>query len=156
MIVFDLGCDHGHVFEAWFGSTEDYEQQRQRGMISCPICNSPEVDKAVMAPRVGRKSNQLASGGSASVPMARANAGPNPQQIKAMLEALVQAQSRALQGSQWVGSGFADEARAIHLGEADERPIHGSTTLDEAQSLIEEGIPVMPLPFPVVPPEAEN
>lgn len=160
MIVFDLTCTHGHVFEAWFGSTEDYESQRARRLVCCPICNSPDVDKAVMAPRVGRKGNQQVS--TSPVPIGKDLPAPlpapepEPEQIKVMLEALATAQREALKDSQWVGQRFADEARAIHLGESDHRAIHGQASPEQARALIEEGIPVAPLPFPVRPPEADN
>ena len=158
MIVFDLACPHGHVFEAWFGSTEDYESQRTRGLLSCPICNSFVVEKAVMAPRVSRKSNQIENAASPPPPSARpsSEAVPGPEQMKAMLETLAVAQREALKGSTWVGRNFADEARAIHLGESAAHSIHGQATPDEARALIEEGVPVAPLPFPVRPPEADN
>ena len=159
MIVFDLRCTAGHVFEAWFGSTADYEGQRARGLVSCPICGDEAVDKAVMAPAVPAKSNSgkaqrmmpVASGG----PPAEGG-GPSPAQIKAMMRALARAQGEMLKQSEHVGKRFADEARAIHFGEADVRPIYGEATPAEARSLIDDGIEVAPLPFPVIPPEAEN
>jgi hypothetical protein len=157
MIVFDLGCGNGHVFEAWFGSTEDYEAQRARGLVTCPMCDSTDVDKAVMAPRIGRKSNQqtlpVPAKGKA-VPMA--SEAPAPEQVKEMLRALADAQTEMLKQSDWVGPRFADEARAMHLGETEHRAIHGQTTPEEAKSLIDEGVPVAPLPFPVRPPGADN
>ena len=147
MIIFDLKCaSQGHVFEGWFGSSADYEEQQERGLVSCPICGSPEVVKAIMAPAVAAKGNQgsakLFSGDVASV--------------KRMLAALAAEQRRLLASSEHVGDRFADEARAIHLGEADARAIHGQATRAQAESLIEEGIPVAPLPFPVVEPGEEN
>ena len=142
MIVFDLACPAGHVFEGWFGSTEDYDGQRERGLLSCPICGAADVAKAVQAPRVGAKGN--------SSPV------PSPAQAKAMFRALARAQAKALEGSEHVGARFADEARAIHLGEAEARSIHGQATRAEAQALAEEGVPVAPLPLPVRPPEAQN
>lgn len=156
MIVFDLRCGGGHVFEAWFGSTGDYEGQRDRGLVSCPMCGSGEVEKAVMAPNVGVKGNQLpapvaAPSRTPSVPVPVQSSAP--AEIKAMLTALAEAQARALEGSEHVGKRFAKEARAIHEGDAPERIIHGEATPEEAKALIEEGVPVAPLPFPVVPPE---
>lgn len=157
MIVFDLGCDNGHVFEAWFGSSEDYEQQRERGLVTCPLCGSVAVEKAVMAPRVGRKGNQIAVRAStADQAPPFSQDGPSPEQAKAMLKALAEAQAEALKNSEWVGKGFADQARAMHLGDVEHRSIHGQTTLEEARSLLEDGVPVAPLPFPVRPPGADN
>ena len=143
MIIFDLRCTpDGHVFEAWFGSSQDYEAQRARGLISCPLCGSGEVEKAPMAPAVGAKGN-------------RADGLP-PAQVKAALGAMAEAQKKMLETSEHVGPRFADEARAIHLGEAEARAIHGQATPQQAGELREEGIPVAPLPFPVVAPEDEN
>jgi hypothetical protein len=152
MIVFDLKClDRGHVFEAWFGSSEDYEGQRQRGLVECPLCGSGRIEKAVMAPRVGAKGNSavVASAG----PALSVSSDP---EVKAMLGALAAMQKKLLQNSSFVGDRFAEEARAIHLGEADGRAIHGRATRQEAESLLEEGIAVAPLPFPVAEPKQEN
>ena len=151
MIVFDLKCGAGHVFEAWFGSSADYEDQRARNLVSCPICGAGEVSKAVMAPNVGAKGNRAA----ATRPV-RSGGAPAPAEMKTMLTALARAQARLLEGSEHVGKRFADEARAIHDGDAPERPIHGQATHAEAKSLIEEGVPVAPLPLPIVPPDTTN
>ncbi len=145
MIVFDLKCESaGHVFEGWFGSSEDYEGQRSRGLVSCPLCGDGRIEKAVMAPRVGAKGNQ-ASGAPA-----------DPEAMKAMLAAMAAAQKQMLEKSSYVGDRFADEARAIHLGEAAARSIYGKATRAETESLIDEGIEVAPLPFPVIEPGEEN
>jgi hypothetical protein len=152
MIVFDLKClDLGHVFEAWFGSSDDYENQRGRGLVQCPLCGSERIEKAVMAPRVGAKGNQLAM----ASPAAALDVSSDPG-VKAMLAAVAEMQKKLLENSSYVGDRFAEEARAIHLGEADGRSIHGKATREQAESLIEDGIPVAPLPFPVAEPEAKN
>jgi hypothetical protein len=137
MIVFDLACSASHVFEAWFGSQADYDDQRGRGLVSCPICGDGEIGKAPMAPRIstGDKS------------------APDP---KAMMQAMMMAQAKMLANSEDVGSRFASEARAIHAGDAEERVIHGQTTPAEAKKLVEEGVPVAPLPFPVRDPARDN
>jgi len=143
MIIFDLKCGaQGHVFEAWFGSSEDYEAQRGRGLVSCPVCGDGAVDKAPMAPRVGPK-----GGAPADLP---------PEAVKAALAGIAEAQKQMLAKSEHVGDRFPDEARAIHLGEAEARAIHGRASPAEAASLREEGIPVAPLPFPVPDPGTEN
>jgi hypothetical protein len=135
MIVFDLRCrDSGDVFEAWFQSSADYEEQKARGLVQCPVCQSANIEKAPMAPRVPAKSP------AASLP----------------LERLAALQAKMLENSEWVGDRFAQEARSIHLGEAETRAVHGSATPAEAKSLIEEGVPVAPLPLPVVPPNQVN
>ena len=133
MIVFDLQCqDSGDVFEAWFQSGSDYDDQTARGLVQCPVCQSTRVVKAPMAPRVPAKS--------AESPLAR----------------LAAAQAKALENSEWVGDQFAEEARSIHLGESKARAVHGNATVAEAKSLIDDGVPVAPLPLPVVPPNQVN
>ncbi|RYY25274.1 MAG: DUF1178 family protein [Sphingomonadales bacterium] len=142
MIVFDLRCAQGHVFEAWFGSSAAFDSQKAGGLVACPMCGSDQVDKAVMAPNVGAKGNQ----------------GPAiaPEAMKAAMAVLAAAQSKALENSTWVGAAFADKARSMHLGEAPVVQIHGQATADETKALIDEGVPISPLPLPVVPPEVSN
>jgi hypothetical protein len=153
VIVFDLRCrPEGHVFEAWFGSSDDYDSQQARGLVQCPLCGAGEVEKAVMAPRVGAKSNQRLAGARAASGMVSSDPGA----VKQMLAAMAAAQKQLLERSHYVGDRFADEARAIHLGESDERPIHGRATPEQTESLIEDGIKVAPLPFPVVEPGEAN
>jgi hypothetical protein len=147
MIVFDLRCAHDHVFEAWFGSSAAYEEQRGAGLIACPICGDTGVAKAVMAPNVAAKGNRAAAAPAAA---------PDPAAMKAALAALAAAQAKALQTSEWVGVQFATRARAMHAGDVPEAPIHGQATLAEARELIEDGVPVAPLLVPVVPPDACN
>jgi hypothetical protein len=143
MIIFDLKCGpQGHVFEAWFGSNEDFEAQRQRGLVACPICGADEVEKAPMAPSVGAKGNRLT--------------GPPPEAVKAIMSKMAAAQKEMLETSEHVGDRFPDEARAIHLGDAEARAIHGRASPAEADSLRDEGIPISPLPFPVPEPGEEN
>lgn len=159
MIVFDLRCGaHGHPFEAWFGSSADYDDQQARGLIACPLCGGTDVMKAPMAPAVPAKGNRQAGGAHpvAMVPDSQAAAAPDMAKMKAVMERLAAAQRDALKDSQWVGRDFADTARAIHYGEQDAARIHGEVAPDEARALIEEGVPVAPLPFPVIPPKAQN
>ena len=152
MIVFDLSCSDGHRFEGWFASSEGYADQQARGLVTCPHCGSQDVDKAPMAPSVPAKGN--------SRPVDEANrnhvTGKLPPQVARAMRALAQAQSKALEGSRWVGAQFAEESRAMHYGERDHATIHGQATPDEAAALIEEGIAVSPLPFPDAPPEDLN
>jgi hypothetical protein len=152
VIVFDLKCSGGHVFEAWFGSSESYAEQQAAGLVACPICGSGDVAKAVMAPNIGAKGNQRAS---APAPAPSADAPP-PEVVKAAMEMIASAQAKMLEKSQWVGTGFADKARAMHLGEEPITQIHGQATAEQAQELVEEGVPVAPLLVPVVPPERCN
>jgi hypothetical protein len=140
VIVFDLRCGAGHVFEAWFASSGAYEDQRARALVACPMCGDTGVGKAVMAPAVP----------------AKANKAPSAQVIKAALASLAQAQAKALESSTWVGRDFASRARAMHDGAEPHSSIHGQATPAEAKGLAEDGVAVAPLPLPVVPPEAQN
>lgn len=161
MIVFDLKCgSKGHVFEAWFGSSADYEQQKARGLLTCPMCGDADVGKAVMAPAVGSKGNSrpdpvpAAAAPEKAAPVAMS--GADQAKMQAFVEALAQAQSKVLEESTWVGRDFANQARAMHYGEQDRSSIHGDVAPDEARALIAEGVEVAPLPFPVIPPHAKN
>ena len=138
MIVFDLHCqDSGDRFEAWFRSNADFERQLEQSLVRCPICQSSQVTKAPMAPRVPRKGGDL----------------PNVGEAMAKIASL---QAEMLRNSKWVGDEFADTARAMHLGEIDTTAVHGQATADQAQSLVDDGIPIAPLPLPVVPPNQVN
>ena len=142
MIVFDLRCDEGHVFEAWFGSSATYEAQREAGQVACPMCGNTDIEKAVMAPRVAAKGNRQAD-----VP---------PAAVKQALAMLAAKQAKALEGSEWAGGTFATRARAMHAGEEADAPIHGQASVAEAKALVEEGVPIAPLPLPVAPPKTLN
>lgn len=142
MIVFDLRCGAGHVFEGWFASGADFESQRTRGLVACPLCGSAEIAKAPMAPRVGAKGNT--------------SPDPSPAAMKKMLAEMAALQKKILAQSENVGDRFPDEARAIHLGETEARAIHGRASPADAESLAEEGIPISPLPFPVPDAGEEN
>ncbi|KPF77816.1 hypothetical protein IP88_05425 [alpha proteobacterium AAP81b] len=134
MIVFDLKCGSGHVFEAWFGSSADYESQQARGLVACPLCDSAEVTKAAMAPAVPAKSNR----GGGAVPMAAGNDDG--------MARLLAMQREMEANSDYVGRRFAAEARAIH-DNGETRAVHGEATLAEARALVEDGVPLLPLPF---------
>lgn len=154
MIVFDLICSAGHVFEAWFGSTSAYDDQRARGLIDCPFCGNSDVAKAVMAPNIAAKGNRATQLVPSTQPMASAPA--EPAEIKKFLAAAAAVQARMLEKSEWVGRSFADKARAMDAGEAPHAIIHGEVTRDEAKALIEDGVAVTPLPFPVIDPAKHN
>jgi hypothetical protein len=141
MIVFDLRCGNGHVFEAWFGSGAAFETQAAAGQVRCPVCDDAGVVKAAMAPNVAAKGNSRAMA---------------PADVKAAMKALAAAQAKALDGSQWVGGAFPERARAMHAGDEAHAPIHGQATLAEAKALVDEGVSVAPLPLPVAPPKAVN
>jgi hypothetical protein len=156
MIVFDLECrPGGHRFEGWFGSSEDFAAQQERGLVACPECASAEVIKAPMAPKLARKGNQLPSAPAPAVPQPMSNV-PMPPETARMMRALATMQAEALKTSRWVGDDFAETSRAMHYGERDVETIHGQATFEEAKALHEEGIEVAPLLFPVAPPSDRN
>lgn len=155
MIVFDLTCADGHRFEGWFGSSEDFAMQQAGGMVACPHCGSAEVSKAPMAPAVPAKSNQRVEPRAAHSAKQVINR-EIPLEVQQAMRALAQAQARALSESRWVGDGFAEESRAMHYGEREVEAIHGKATLKQAKELLEEGIQVAPLPFPIAEPDELN
>ena len=137
MIRFSLRCDKDHEFEGWFSSSSDFEVQSERGLVSCPVCGSPKVGKALMAPAVA------ASRQTAERPLAM---DPEKREMMRKIRDMVKA---VKQNSEDVGDRFADEARKIHHGEAEARGIIGKASGEDAKSLIEEGIEIAPLPdFP--------
>jgi len=168
MIVFDLECRAGgHRFEGWFSSAEDFASQRARGLVSCPTCGAPEVEKALSALHVGRKGNQLqvaapvaevmpaAVSASVARPQA-ALSGPMRPDAAAMLQAMAAMQTEMLKSSTWVGNSFAEDVRAMHYGEKDVALVHGRASPGEVKDLLEEGIPVAPVLIPIAPPGEVN
>lgn len=155
MIVFDLECRlSGHRFEGWFGSSEDFARQQETGLLACPQCGSSDVMKAPMAPNVGRKGSQMTT--AASPPPRPVSNGNLPPEAVTMMKALAKMQAEAIKDSRWVGDNFAEQSRAMHYGETEAESIHGQATLAEAKELLDEGIAVAPLPFPVTPPDKAN
>ena len=137
MIRFSLGCDREHAFEAWFRSGDDFDTQKRRGLVECPICGSSKVEKALMAPAVstGRSREKIALA-----------MGEAQKQAMTQLKDLSQ---KMRENAENVGTKFAEEARKIHFGETEQRGIYGEATADEARSLAEDGIQFMPIPvFP--------
>ena len=126
MIKFSLRCAKGHSFESWFKSGPAFDELAARDLVTCPDCGSHEVTKALMAP---------------SVTPARKTPTPEMREKLAALRAEIEA------NTDYVGDRFAAEARAMYLGDIPDRPIHGEAKLEEAKALIEDGIPVLPLPF---------
>jgi hypothetical protein len=122
LIRYDLVCDRAHDFDAWFGSAAAFDRQAAAGQVSCPACGSTAVTKALMAPAVSTRTATQAA-------------------------ALARLRAEVEKNSDYVGLHFAAEARAIHEGRAPERSIYGEARPDEARALIEDGVPVAPLPF---------
>jgi len=165
MIVFNLECRvTGHRFEGWFGSSDDFADQQARGFVTCPVCGNSDVVKAISAPNIGRKGNQLPEPAgrvaSPAAPMQQASPqqanAPLPPEAIAALKAIATMQAEALKSSTWVGKRFADDARAMHYGEKDAAPIHGQATPEEAKALFEEGVEIAPILFPLAPPKDLN
>ncbi len=142
MIRYALACDHGHEFEGWFGSSGDFDDQRARGLLECPICASPEVRKQIMAPAVAGSTKR-------DVEPAM-DAGKRAM----MMEMMSRVRSHVKDNFDYVGDTFAREARAIHEGRSEERGIYGEATKAEVKSLVEDGVQVAPLP-PEPPKKAE-
>lgn len=163
MIVFDLCCAAGdHRFEAWFASSDSFADQQRRRLIACPICGDSAVTKAVMAPRVGAKSNRQAAA-PPSTPIASPAASltddkgdPPAAFARKLIAEIAAAQAAMLPQSRWVGRDFAAAARAMHEGRAAEDMIHGQASPDEAQDLRDDGIAALPLLVPIIPPDLAN
>ncbi|CAN7202661.1 hypothetical protein Brsp04_03198 [Brucella sp. NBRC 12952] len=137
MIRFSLHCDHGHEFEGWFRDNADFDRQSERKLVSCPVCNSPEIQKSLMAPAVStsRSKEQVA------IAMDQAQ--------KQVLEQMRELSRKVRENADYVGDQFAEEARKIHFGETEARGIYGEASKEDVHSLIEDGVDVMPLPvFP--------
>lgn len=139
MIRFALRCaEAGHAFEGWFRSNDDYDGQSARHLLTCPVCGSTQIEKALMRPAVATRADD------APQPVAHANAVP-PEFVDAMRK--MQEIARKVRAeSDYVGRGFAEEARRIHYGEVEERRIYGEASGDEVRSLLDEGITALPLP----------
>jgi len=167
--VFDLQCSNSHIFEGWFGSHEDYDAQQARGLVTCPVCQSDTITKRLSAPRinVGHFSDsQIAAETASDSAVGSSNGASNTPSSTALAAAVQQAQSvvaaspelaqiqaavlvqmrEFIRKTENVGDRFADEARKIHEGESEERPIRGTATIEERQALAEDGIAVMALP----------
>ena len=156
MIRYALVCDKSHDFESWFQSSDAYDKQAKRGLVSCPICGSEKVEKALMAPRLKRTDRggtqpveQSAPGQAEARPAA---AEPQPVAIMSPQEREFRAKLKELrehltQNADYVGKKFSEEARRMHYGEIDHRSIYGEATPDDAKSLHEEGIEFHPLPI---------
>jgi hypothetical protein len=134
VIQYSLICDNDHKFEAWFKSAEAYREQQGRGIVTCPVCASTSVDKALMAPAVNR---------SGSEKMSLSIGHPEHKQLR---EAMIALRRKVTSEADYVGDKFAEEARKIHFKEVDQRGIYGEATRDEVAGLVEDGIDFMPLP----------
>lgn len=133
MIRYALICEHDHGFEGWFGSSADFDDQQARGLLECPLCASKAVRKQIMAPAL------------AGVKRTVQDEAPSKSHAM-MMEAMGRLRRHVEENFDDVGDAFAREARAIHEGKSEERGIYGQATPDEVRELVEDGIPVAPLP----------
>jgi hypothetical protein len=139
MIRYALVCENAHEFEGWFGSSGDFEDQAQRGLIACPVCDTKSVAKQIMAPSVAgtKKTTDL------------------PPQMRSMvMEAMGRVRKHVEENFDYVGDTFADEARAIHEGRSEDRGIYGEATPAQIKSLTEDGVPIAAMP-PAPPKKSE-
>ena len=133
MIRYALTCDHDHEFEGWFASSGDYDAQQDRGLLECPVCASKAVRKQIMAPAVAGTKRTVRE--------------PEPASMQSMMmEAAGRIRAHVEENFDDVGDAFASEARAIHEGKAEDRGIYGQATPKEVRELVEDGVPVAPLP----------
>ena len=152
MIRYTLACDKGHQFESWFADSSAYDKQAKRKLVSCPVCGSAKVDKAIMAPRVSTskkraKSDQLAAASAPEAPAAEntpvAMISPQEQEFRTKLKEL---REHLTKNSDNVGKKFPEEARKMHYGEIEHRSIYGEATPKDAKEMLDEGIEFSPIP----------
>ena len=156
MIHYNLRCKTGHAFESWFQSSSAYEQQERRKLVNCPICGSSDVERAIMAPQiVSKKGRDTAP----AEPVPAASPAPAPEvvppppstpllmtQERELRAKLKELRDHIVGNADNVGERFPNEARKMHYGDIEHRPIYGEASPDEARALIDEGVEVMPLP----------
>ena len=177
MKVLNLQCAGMHTFEGWFGSEEDYQSQRERGLVACPLCANTEVRKLPSAPRLnlGAVEPRQSKSATQEEPAAASSSGPgsgsssatanaptapkaeavasslaqvHPEAAEMVQEAWMKMVKHVMANTEDVGQNFAEEARKIHYGESEERNIRGQASVEETKDLLEEGIDVVPLPVP--------
>ena len=153
MIRYALLCERKHNFETWFNSSSDYDKQRKRGLVTCPACDSKKVEKAIMAPAIGRGGRKRIEAIEAPVPVTETPAAPPPetvamispqeQELRSKLKAL---RDHLTSNADNVGKKFPEEARKMHYGETEHRSIYGEASVDDVKELHDEGIEFLPLP----------
>jgi hypothetical protein len=148
MKVLNLQCAAQHVFEGWFASEEDYASQTARGLLECPLCGDKAVHKLPSAPRLNLGAPRAEAAPPADVAPQQVVSGASDPALQALQAAWLQAARRIMAETEDVGTRFAEEARKIHYGEAEERGIRGQASREEMQALREEGVDVLALPIP--------
>ena len=148
MIRYSLRCERGHAFESWFQSSSAYDSQHKRGLVACPMCESTKVDKAIMAPRIARKGKSKSAPEPVAAPAddTTSTSLVMAPQERELLSKLREIRDHVLKNADDVGKKFPEEARKMHYGDIEHRPIYGEASAEEARSLIEEGVEVSPLP----------
>ena len=153
MIRYTLNCDKGHTFESWFANSAAYDKQAKRSLIACPVCNSAKVEKAIMAPRLGRSETADESPAPTPAPAPAARPAPpspvaimSPQE-RELRKKLKELREHVTKNADYVGPRFPEQARKIHYGEIEHRSIYGEASPDEAKALHDEGIEYHPLPI---------
>ncbi|MCY4486088.1 MAG: DUF1178 family protein [Deltaproteobacteria bacterium] len=141
MVIYDLTCNNDHGFEGWFSGPENFQEQLSQGLVVCPVCNSTAVTKLPHACAVHTKQEERPAPPTQRQPQAM----PPPEQLK---EALIRVHHYIENNFENVGHHFADEARRIHAGETEERPIHGTATAEQREALDDDSVPYMMLPKP--------
>ena len=155
MILYALACINGHRFESWFGSSAGYDEQADRNLIACPVCQSPQVAKTIMAPAVVSREKAETRAIPARGEMAPALPVPvAPTEVPLLDERQMAARhllksmrDRVLSEGEDVGDKFPDQARKMHDGDIPHRQIHGQATIQEARALLEDGVSILPLPM---------
>jgi hypothetical protein len=150
MIRYNLRCERGHAFESWFQSSSAYESQEKRKLVNCPACGSAKVERAIMAPQIVSKKGREAAPPAAAPEVADA-AAPAAMPLMMAQERELRAKLKELRdhivkNADNVGERFPNEARKMHYGDIEHRPIYGEASPEEARSLIDEGVEVSPLP----------
>ena len=140
MIRYDLICDKAHAFDGWFRDSEAYDAQSAAGELQCPVCGSTVIDKQLMTPGIAAKANRRPEG---RVPVFSAQ---REGKVAELIEAVRKLRRQVEENADYVGDRFAEEARKIHYNEVEPRGIYGEASLEEAKSLLEEGVEVHPLP----------
>ena len=151
MIRYNLRCERGHAFESWFQSSSAYESQEKRKLVNCPACGSAKVERAIMAPQiVSKKSRDRAAAPAAAAPSTEVTTPSSTplmmaqeRELRAKLKEL---RDHIVKNADNVGERFPNEARKMHYGDIEHRPIYGEASPDEARALIDEGVDVAPLP----------
>ena len=154
MIHYHLRCERGHAFESWFQSSSAYEQQEKRKLVNCPICGSAKVERDIMAPRiVSKKGRERAEPAPAAAAPATSTEVAAPAstpllmaQERELRTKLRELRDHIVKNADNVGERFPNEARKMHYGDIEHRPIYGEASPDEARALIDEGVEVSPLP----------